>query len=84
MEPVRSEPCLTLAPATVAILRTQSKAQCGLLRALIAEGLDVLTISRRLGHGSPAMTLDVYGHLIKSNDRAAAIIEMALAATEEE
>src|SRR5262249_320372 len=30
---------------------------------LIASGLDVLTISRRLGHGSPAITLGVYGHL---------------------
>jgi len=30
---------------------------------LIASGLDVLTISRRLGHGSPAITLNVYGHL---------------------
>ena len=51
---------------------------------LIAEGLDVLTISRRLGHGSPAITLNVYGHLIKPDDRAAAIIEKALAGTEEE
>jgi integrase len=50
---------------------------------LIAAGLDVLTISRRLGHWSPALTLEVYGHLMKPDDRAAAIIEKALAATEE-
>jgi integrase len=50
---------------------------------LIAAGLDVLTISRRLGHGKPAITLNVYGHLIKPDDRAAAVIEKALAATEE-
>lgn len=31
---------------------------------LIAAGLDILTISRRLGHGSPAITLSVYGHLL--------------------
>ena len=37
---------------------------------LIAAGLDVLTISRRLGHGSPAITLGVYGHLFKPDDRA--------------
>jgi integrase len=42
---------------------------------LIASGLDVLTISRRLGHGAPAITLGVYGHLFKSDDRAAAIME---------
>jgi integrase len=45
---------------------------------LIASGLDVLTISRRLGHGSPAITLSVYGHLFRTDDRAAAIIEAAL------
>jgi integrase len=45
---------------------------------LIASGLDVLTISRRLGHGSPALTLTVYGHLFETDDRAAAIMEKAL------
>lgn len=45
---------------------------------LIASGLDVLTISRRLGHGSPAITLTVYGHLFKTDDRAAQIMEAAL------
>ena len=45
---------------------------------LIASGLDVLTISRRLGHGSASITLGVYGHLFKTDDRAAAIMEAAL------
>jgi integrase len=45
---------------------------------LIASGLDALTISRRMGHGSPAITLGVYGHLFKTDDRAAEIIEAAL------
>lgn len=49
---------------------------------LIASGLDVLTISRRLGHGSPAITLGVYGHLFKTDDRAASIMEAALIGTE--
>ncbi|MBR0901220.1 tyrosine-type recombinase/integrase [Bradyrhizobium liaoningense] len=49
---------------------------------LIASGLDVLTISRRLGHGSPAITLTVYGHLFKTDDRAAAIMEAAFAGAE--
>ena len=49
---------------------------------LIASGMDVLTISRRLGHGSPAITLTVYGHLFKTDDRAPAIIEASLTGTE--
>jgi integrase len=40
--------------------------------ALIASGVDVLTISRRLGHASPAFTLTVYGHLFADTDAAAA------------
>jgi integrase len=45
---------------------------------LIASGMDILTISRRLGHGSPTITLRVYGHLIHgTDDRAAQIIEQA-------
>lgn len=41
---------------------------------LIASGMDVLTISRRLGHGTPSITLDVYSHLFKPTDRGAAAI----------
>ena len=45
---------------------------------LIAAGLDVLTISRRIGHASPVITLGVYGHLFRNTDaRAAEIIEAA-------
>jgi integrase len=45
---------------------------------LIAESMDVLTISRRLGHGSPTVTLGVYGHLFgNTDDRAADVIERA-------
>ena len=33
---------------------------------LIASGMDPVTISRRLGHGSPTITLTVYGHLIEA------------------
>lgn len=47
---------------------------------LISSGMDILTISRRLGHSSPTVTLGVYGHLISNtDDRAAQIIEAALA-----
>jgi integrase len=40
--------------------------------ALIASGLDVVQISRRLGHGSPVVTLRTYAHLFASSDIAAA------------
>ena len=46
---------------------------------LIASGMDILTISRRLGHSSPTITLGVYGHLVGgTDDRAADIMEKAL------
>ena len=40
--------------------------------ALIAHKADVLTISRRLGHGSAAITLRIYGHIFNATDDAAA------------
>jgi integrase len=40
--------------------------------ALIAAGIDVVTVSRRLGHGSPAITLNVYAHLFAKTDTTAA------------
>ncbi|MCZ6861986.1 MAG: site-specific integrase [Alphaproteobacteria bacterium] len=47
--------------------------------ALIAAGLDVVTVSRRLGHASPALTLSTYSHLFtNSDDKAAAAIDAAL------
>jgi integrase len=47
---------------------------------LIASGMDMLTISRRLGHGSPTITLAVYGHLFSNTDaRAAEIMEATFA-----
>jgi len=47
--------------------------------ALIAAGVDIVTTSRRLGHGSPAITLRVYSHLFsnKSDDAAASAVENA-------
>ena len=40
--------------------------------ALIAAGLDVVSVSRRLGHGSPVVTLNVNAHLFRQTDTAAA------------
>ena len=39
---------------------------------LIRMGVDILTISRRLGRGKASVTLDLYGHLIEGADAAAA------------
>jgi integrase len=47
--------------------------------ALIAGGVDIVTVSGRLGHGSPAITLTVYAHAFNKTDAAAArAIEAAL------
>jgi integrase len=49
--------------------------------ALIAAGVDIVTISRRLGHSSPDITLRVYSHLFDKTDTAAAdAIEKVLGA----
>ena len=43
-------------------------------------GLDVVTVSRRIGHASAAITLDVYAHMLKNTDtRAAEIMEATFA-----
>jgi integrase len=42
---------------------------------LITSGMDILTVSRRLGHASPAITLTVYAHLLSPEDRAAEIMQ---------
>jgi integrase len=47
--------------------------------ALIAAGIDVVTVSRRLGHASPALTLSTYSHLFtNTDDQAAKVIDAAL------
>jgi integrase len=42
--------------------------------ALIAGGLDVVTISRRLGHANPNVTLAVYAHAFSESDERAAVL----------
>jgi integrase len=52
--------------------------------ALIAAGLDVVTISRRIGHANPAVTLATYAHVFAEADKdasAALAIEAAMGAT---
>jgi integrase len=47
---------------------------------LIDAGVDIVTISKRLGHASPNVTLQVYAHLFKNSDaKAADAINAALA-----
>jgi integrase len=38
----------------------------------IRHGVDVFTVSRRLGHASASFTMDVYSHLLKGQQQAAA------------
>jgi integrase len=47
----------------------------------IAEGHDIVTVSKRLGHSDPSMTLRVYAHVVEQRDRelaAAMGAELAL------
>ena len=47
---------------------------------LIEAGVDIVTISKRLGHSSPDVTLRVYAHMFRRDDgKAAAAINAALA-----
>ena len=41
---------------------------------LIAAGVDIRTVSGRLGHANSAITLRVYSHVLEENDRAASDI----------
>jgi integrase len=48
--------------------------------SLIAAGIDILTISRRLGHANATITLGVYGHLYgNTDDKAAQVVEAMFA-----
>jgi len=46
---------------------------------LIARGVDIVTISKRLGHAKPSVTLAIYAHMFTSDDsKAAEAINAAL------
>jgi integrase len=52
--------------------------------ALIASGIDALTVSRRIGHASAVVTLGIYSHLFSETDETAAkAIEAALRTSKE-
>jgi integrase len=45
----------------------------------IDEGVDIVTISKRLGHAKPDITLRIYAHLFRKDDgKVAAAINAAL------
>jgi integrase len=45
---------------------------------LIASGVDIVTVSKRLGHAKPSVTLAIYAHMFKESDaKAAAAINAA-------
>src|SRR5262249_27789845 len=49
---------------------------------LIDAGVDIVTISKRLGHAKPDITLRIYAHLFRKDDsKAAAAINAALQST---
>ena len=39
---------------------------------LIDQNVDIVTISKRLGHAKPDITLRIYAHLFRKDDRKAA------------
>jgi integrase len=43
----------------------------GFASLLIANGLNVVYVSRQLGHANPSITLEVYAHLFERADHAA-------------
>ncbi|MGN6741981.1 MAG: tyrosine-type recombinase/integrase, partial [Amnibacterium sp.] len=45
---------------------------------MIAQGVDLAVVSKRLGHSSIAITNDLYGHLLRGANKAAAEAAEAL------
>jgi len=80
-----------ISPNLLTVIWAQALARAGLPKitfhalrhshasALISEGIDVVSVSRRLGHSSPVITLSTYAHLFADkSDSAAAAIERLL------
>ena len=67
-------------PSASACPRSRST-DCGIPTPsqLIASGVDIVTISKRLGHAKPSVTLAIYAHMFHTDDsKAAAAINAAL------
>ena len=37
--------------------------------ALLADGMDIVGVSRRLGHAKPSTTVNIYAHLVDESDK---------------
>lgn len=51
---------------------------------LLAAGVDVLTVARRVGHARTSITLDVYGHVVRPDSSAAAAFDATIAKDEQQ
>jgi integrase len=49
------------------------------ISAPLAAGKQLLTVSKRVGHKSAKMTLDVYGHAFKSDQRSTVVLDKLMA-----
>ena len=48
---------------------------------LLSQGVDIETVSHRMGHSKPSVTLDIYGHALESMDETASdVLESLLSA----
>jgi integrase len=52
--------------------------------ALIAAGVDVVSVATRLGHAKPSITLTIYAHAFQRDDSAAALAIEAVMRTRKE
>jgi integrase len=49
---------------------------------LLTKGIDIKTVSKRIGHSDPVITLKTYAHAMKGTDEAAAeVMQLALGGT---
>ncbi len=65
--------------ATAALSGSNRKAPGFAGGYLLASGVDIVTVSKRLGHAKPSVTLAIYAHMFTSDDsKAAAAINAAL------
>lgn len=51
---------------------------------LLASGVDIKTVSTRLGHSSAAITIDMYAHAMPETDRGAALMMGSILSDAEE
>jgi len=76
---IRSTRYVTVTGTKAQAQATRARRRCGhSASAGCVIGVRRTSAARRLGHGSPAITLKVYAHLIKSDDRVATVLQRLL------